>query len=89
MKVFGMKLMLVEEIPEQLYEGIFYYSHKYRTATHLCACGCGNRVVTPMKPGFWEIKGPPAKFSISPSIGSFQFPCKSHYFIRGGKVVWL
>lgn len=78
----------VEFIPEELESGILYISKKYGTATHLCCCGCGNKVVTPLKKGFWTMDEKDGKVSLSPSIGNFNLPCKSHYFIKGNKVQW-
>ena len=40
----------VEGIPERLEEGVLYVSILYATAMHLCACGCGREVVTPLTP---------------------------------------
>lgn len=71
-----------------LEQGILYVSGKYRTATHLCACGCGKKVVTPLKDGFWTLTQGGAGPTLSPSIGNFDIPCRSHYFIRNGDVIW-
>ena len=38
----------VNTMPSELEEGVLYISIPYRTASHLCACGCGERVVTPI-----------------------------------------
>ena len=81
--------MFVEEIPESVENGILYISMTYRTATHLCPCGCGNRVVTPLKSGFWAMSERGGRVTIRPSIGSFNLPCLSHYFITDNKVEWL
>ena len=87
-----MRLLLepkfVEYIPEVIEPGILYISKKYRTATHLCCCGCMHKVVTPLKVGFWTLTEKDGKVSLSPSIGNFNLPCKSHYFIWGNKVLW-
>lgn len=77
-----------EFMPETLEEGKLYVSQKFKTATHLCCCGCGNKVVTPLKPSFWNITIKGNTVTLSPSIGSFSLPCRSHYFIRDNKVVW-
>lgn len=81
--------ILVEEIPpsKELQEGNIYISHKYGTAIHLCACGCGEEVVTPLSNEGWTLffNG---KFSLNPSIGNFQFPCRSHYFIINEEIRW-
>ena len=55
MKTSEIKLVKCETIPDELEFGKLYYSDKYGTAAHLCACGCGNKVVTPCKSGFWSI----------------------------------
>ncbi|MCZ2114532.1 MAG: hypothetical protein LC123_06935 [Burkholderiales bacterium] len=79
---------LVEFIPEHLEEGILYVSRRYKTAVHKCACGCGVEVVTPLSPTDWGIQIENSKVTIEPSIGNWSFPCRSHYFVRRGRVVW-
>ena len=79
---------IVEFIPERLEEGILYISHRYKTAVHKCACGCGEEVVTPLSPTDWSIKLENVRATLDPSIGNWSFACRSHYFIRRGKVVW-
>ena len=79
----------VETIPAGIQAGKLYVSRKYRTATHLCCCGCGSKVVTPLKPGGWTLRnGNSDQVTLWPSIGNWSFPCKSHYWIRAGQVVW-
>lgn len=78
----------VDEIPAELEEGRLYISIRYRTASHLCACGCGLKVVTPIKPPKWNLTYDGETVSLSPSIGSWQLPCRSHYVIRKNRVVW-
>lgn len=75
-------------IPSSLEGGVVYISTKYRTASHLCCCGCGNKVVTPLKPGGWTFSTDHEAVSLNPSIGNWSFPCKSHYWIRDGRVLW-
>lgn len=67
--------------------GIIYVSEKYRTAIHLCACGCGNLTVTPLKRG-WAITGTDEKPTLRPSVFNAN-TCGSHYFITDGKVQML
>ena len=71
----------VEFIPEQIEEGVLYISMQYCTAIHKCVCGCGNEVVTPLSPTDWELIFNGKTVSLSPSIGNWNFECKSHYFI--------
>lgn len=78
----------VEDIPEELEDGRLYISLLYRTASHLCACGCGNKVVTPIKPPKWHITFDGDTVSLCPSIGNWQQPCRSHYWIRHDQVAW-
>lgn len=78
----------VEFIPEQLQEGVLYVSTAYATATHRCFCGCGREVVTPLSPTDWKLTFDGETVSLSPSIGNWSFPCKSHYWIEANKVQW-
>ena len=83
-----MKHKFVEFIPAKPEEGVLYISIEYKTATHLCACGCGERVITPISPVDWKMTFNGESVSLSPSIGNWRFACKSHYFIRNNKVEW-
>lgn len=78
----------VEFIPEDLEGGVLYVSRKYQTATHLCACGCKERVVTSLGPLGWTLSEADAGISLRPSIGNSNFPCRSHYWIREGGIEW-
>lgn len=74
--------VFVEFIPEILEEGKVYVSEKYRVSVHSCLCGCGERTVLPLKIYGWNlIKETNDKISFTPSIGNYQFPCRSHYII--------
>lgn len=77
----------VEYIPPALEENILYVTIKYKTAVHLCACGCGNKVITPIGPNFWRLTYDGASVSLYPSIGSRNLQCRSHYFITNNKIV--
>lgn len=76
----------VECIPEQLAEGIVYVSIQFRTVVHLCCCGCGLEVVTPLSPTKWTLTFDGHAISLTPSIGNWSFPCQSHYWIKGNRV---
>lgn len=78
----------VEFIPEELEQGTLYISIRYRTGTHLCCCGCGNIVVTPISPTDWKITFDGRTVTLHPSIGNWSFPCQSHYWIRNNRVEW-
>jgi Family of unknown function (DUF6527) len=72
----------VEYMPERLEEGVVYVSIRFKIASHLCCCGCGNEVVTPLSPTGWELTYDGVSVSLHPSIGNWGFPCRSHYWIR-------
>lgn len=78
----------VEVLPMNLEEGKLYISMKYCTAVHLCACGCGERVVTPLQPNGWRLSFD-GLVTLRPSIGNFEYPCMSHYFITDNEIQWL
>jgi len=75
-------------IPKELAEGVLYVSMNYATVRHLCACGCGTQVVTPLSPPKWSLTFDGDTVSLCPSIGNWQFPCRSHYWIQRNKVKW-
>lgn len=78
----------VEYIPEKLEPGVLYISRKYRTASHLCCCGCGLKVVTPLNPAKWQLTDHGQTVSLYPSIGNWSFPCRSHYWVDHGQIKW-
>jgi hypothetical protein len=78
----------VEYIPRQLAEGVLYVSIPYCTAVHKCACGCGNKVVTPISPADWQILFDGEGLSLFPSVGNWGFPCRAHYWITSNEVMW-
>jgi hypothetical protein len=81
-----LQLKFVEFIPNILEEGVIYISITYCTAVHKCVCGCGNEVVTPLSPTDWELTFNGESVSLYPSIGNWNFECKSHYWIIKNKV---
>lgn len=76
-----LKYKFLEIIPDIVENGILYISMDRRVAIHLCVCGCGNEVVTPISPTDWELRYYGNAVSLYPSIGNWEFPCKSHYWI--------
>lgn len=78
----------VHFMPKELRPGVLYVSQEFSTAAHLCACGCGSKVRTPLGPTAWSVeetrKGP----TLDPSVGNWQKPCRSHYWIIRGEVIW-
>lgn len=87
MTVRDFEVEFVEFVPADLAEGVLYISMQYATASHLCPCGCGHRVVTPIGPADWLLTFD-GTVTLSPSIGNGQIDCRSHYFIRSNRVSW-
>lgn len=79
---------LVELAPRDLQPGRLYISNKYRAAVHLCCCGCGEKVVTPLSPAEWQAEVSHGRATLHPSIGNGAMACMSHYFIRNNRVIW-
>lgn len=78
----------VEFIPKDLDEGILYISKRFKTASHLCCCGCDQKVVTPLNQAQWTLTDHGSTVSLAPSIGLGTLPCRSHYWIRRSRVEW-
>lgn len=78
----------VEFIPKNLEDGVLYISERFKTASHLCCCGCGQKVVTPLNPAKWHLTVHGSAVSLCPSIGLGTLPCRSHYWIRQSKIDW-
>lgn len=84
----SIKLLEVHYLPKELEVGILYVSIEFGVAGHLCACGCGNKIITPLGETEWSFKNENDKPTLFPSIGNWQLPCKAHYWIERGKIHW-
>lgn len=82
------RLERVDAMPAALESGVLYVSEAYETAAHLCACGCGSKIRTPLGVAEWTVEDDEAGPSLHPSVGNWQRPCRSHYVIAGGDVHW-
>lgn len=81
--------VFVEQLPDLLDPGLLYVSMKFAICAHSCACGCGRKVYTPLGLKDWQLYFDGETVSLSPSIGNYNFPCRSHYFIRYNRIVWI
>lgn len=88
MRTSRLSLNFSEFIPDALEPGILYITMEYGTAVHLCACGCGEQVITPFSPTDWKLQYDGESITLHPSIGNWSFPCKSHYWIRNSQIRW-
>jgi hypothetical protein len=83
-------------IPMELEHGKLYISKRFGVAIHLCACGCGEKSVTPisfkLRDGIhWLITRSETKeITLEPSIGNFsgESPYHAHYYIKENKIQW-
>lgn len=75
-------------MPAPLEAGKLYIAPKFRAAMHLCACGCGVPISTPLHPTGWRISYDGVKLSMSPSVGNWGEECQSHYWIEDNRVMW-
>jgi hypothetical protein len=89
-RVATIKPQFVQYIPaiDAMKEGVIYISAEFKTAVHLCCCGCKKEVVTPLNPAKWKVTGNRMSVTLNPSIGNWSYPCRSHYFIQANRVVW-
>ena len=85
---------------DQLEDGVLYIvdheDQREQFVQFNCPCGCGNVVWIPYyKVGqqkeitpSWGLREEDGKVTLSPSILSSGFLCRSHYFIRENRIVW-
>lgn len=83
------EMQIVHRIPENLQPGLLYVCFDCNVVAHLCACGCGEKVVLPIDPQFWSVRYDGETVTLSPSIGNYQYHCKSHYWIKENRVIWV
>lgn len=86
--ITDIRLVYVHYVPPQLEPGILYVSKEFEVAAHLCPCHCNNKIVTPLGKTEWLFQERKGKATLYPSLGNWQLPCRSHYWITGGKIVW-
>ncbi len=78
----------VESLPEPLEDGVVYVSIRFRLVAHNCCCGCRQPVVLNLAPNGWKLTFDGKSVSLSPSIGNWSLPCRSHYWITKNAVEW-
>jgi len=81
-----LKHEFIEFVPDVLEDGVLYISVLHCSAIHKCVCGCGNEVVTPISPDDWQLYFNGKTVSLKPSIGNWNFDCKSHYWITNNEI---
>jgi hypothetical protein len=83
-----LELRRVRYMPRELTAGVLYVSEEFGTAAHLCPCGCGSKVRTPLGPTEWSLEETKTGPTLRPSVGNWQQQCRSHYLIENGEVLW-
>lgn len=81
--------IFVNRIPSEIEEGKLYIALECNTIIHKCACGCGEIISTPIDENGWTLSYKDSKVSLSPSIGNWNYECKSHYFIKSNEIEWV
>jgi len=87
-KARAIRCEFIELLPSTLEPETLYVSMKYKNMVHLCFCGCGRKVITPLSPTGWELTFDGREVSLFPSVGSWNLPCRSHYWITRSRVEW-
>lgn len=87
LKIQVLRPEFVQHLPDSLNEGVLYISEEFATAGHRCCCGCGEEVITPLNPAQWQLRKVGAGVSLYPSVGNWKFACRSHYWIKNGRVI--
>lgn len=75
-------------MPKYLTPGVLYVSREFNATAHICPCGCGKKIRTPIGPTDWDLEETVEGPSLYPSVGNWQQPCKSHYWIYRGNIIW-
>jgi hypothetical protein len=88
MKVQILKPQYVEQLPDEMKEGVFYICEAFDLTAHKCCCGCGEDVYNKLGPAKWRLtKMPDGSVSLDPSVGNWKYACKSHYWISKNRVI--
>jgi Family of unknown function (DUF6527) len=82
------KLQRVHFMPKDLNPGVLYVSEEFGAAAHLCPCGCGSKIRTPLGPTEWSLEETASGPTLRPSVGNWQQTCQSHYMIWQGEIIW-
>ena len=89
MKTKTFKHIFVDSIPEKIKSGTLYICLRFNITVHKCACGCNEKVALPLAPDQWRFIYDGKNVSLTPSVGNWSYKCKSHYFIKKNKVIWI
>jgi Family of unknown function (DUF6527) len=86
--ISSLEPVFIDQFPEALAAGTIYVSMLCGTAVHACCCGCGRKVFTPFGATDWKLIFDGDTVTLDPSIGNWNFPCQSHYWIVRNEIRW-
>jgi len=74
----------------QFLQADHFDSIRFRIAlfARICTCGCGAKIRTPLGPTEWAVEETAGGPTLTPSVGNWQQPCQSHYWIHEGEIRW-
>lgn len=58
----------VNSFPDNPESGVLYIALDFVTMSHLCCCGCGQEVITPLSPNDWKMIFDGQSITLHPSI---------------------
>jgi Family of unknown function (DUF6527) len=76
MNVENISPQYVDYIPRELEDGMLYISKQFQTASHRCCCGCGTKIVTPLRETEYTLLERNGLVSLLPSIGRVVWASK-------------
>ena len=88
LRISSITPQFVDRIPKAMDDRVLYISEKFSTSAHNCCCGCGGKIVLPLKAGRWTLRTRKGKISLSPSVGNWSLACQSHYWIEDNAIRW-
>ncbi len=88
MKIQVIRPQYVEQLPDQMEEGVLYICEEFDLTAHKCCCGCGEDVYNKINPAKWRLtKMRNGSVSLYPSVGNWKYACKAHYWIHKNRVI--
>lgn len=88
MKIKRLEPRFLAHFPEHLEEGVLCISEEFSLTAHKCCCGCGEDVILKLGPAKWRLtKESDGTVSLDPSVGNWNYACRSHYWIEHNEVL--
>lgn len=87
------KIIVSEELPDQPQPNKLYLigdEGAYWMAAMICPCGCGDLIqlaIDPTGRPRWDVRLERGLVTLHPSVHR-KVRCRSHFFLKGGKIIW-